>query len=589
MLGKNQIVQALDIETTPKPKVCVIDISDDVFLALRDCGINLIKGTLGSKVRVPKKNPYDSQKLVSNYEFPENLHEYDIVIIDLNNFNTKNYFWSENTKESHAQNHANYFVSRYPQTLFDPRPFGAAVLKMELDKMQGKKHIIICFGSDDYTIDYETVSVIGSNESNGENYTINIYSFSDAIQLGKKMYGEEVVILNEFNADLYSLLERNKNGIKYHQTFKIPMTFNGFESKVDQSFSPLITNTKNEIISFVKKDNYFSLYVFPQISSQDDFLKSFLQQIAPSIHPEIFPYATKYNWKKEPIYWLPNHKELVDSKRVVELEYEQRILEFEKAIAENTRRYSFLHDMLIESGDNLVKAIIKYLSWLGFSGVTEYDSISNTSTIFEEDIQIAINEGLLIIECKGLGGTSTDANCSQISKIKHRRCKERKSFDVYALYIVNHQRHLPPLTRKNPPFTDTQVNDALHDERGLLTTWQLFKLYFDIESGLISKSEAMKTFLNFGLIEFKPTDLVFVYEPSEILKGGTVCIVKIKDVELYVGEQLIIESSGDYSITEILEIRQSDMPVTKTKDGEYGLLLGTKIGKKSKIWKKVIR
>ena len=71
-----------------------------------------------------------------------------------------------------------------------------------------------------------------------------------------------------------------------------------------------------------------------------------------------------------------------------------------------------------------------------------------------------------------IGGTSKDEECSQIFKIKSRRMKELKRFDVFGLYIVNHQKHLPPLNRENPPFTENQIQDAINDERGLLTTWQ---------------------------------------------------------------------------------------------------------------------
>jgi hypothetical protein len=119
-------------------------------------------------------------------------------------------------------------------------------------------------------------------------------------------------------------------------------------------------------------------------------------------------------------YWLPNHKELLDNKKANKLEYEERTDRIDEDINENLCKFSFLHDILTETGENLVKALINYMSWLGFSDVIEYDSTNHASIVLEEDIQIPIKEGLLIIECKGIGGTSTDADCSQISKIKHR-------------------------------------------------------------------------------------------------------------------------------------------------------------------------
>ena len=126
-------------------------------------------------------------------------------------------------------------------------------------------------------------------------------------------------------------------------------------------------------------------------------------------------------------------------------------------------------------------------------------------------------DGLLVIEIKGIGGTSTDGQCSQIEKIKNRRMQERRNFDVFGLYIVNHQRYQPPLLRENPPFKREQIQDAENDKRGLLTTWQLFNLYFSIKNGCISKEEARKALLKYGLIEFSPQNCVSLGEPVKIL------------------------------------------------------------------------
>ncbi len=193
---------------------------------------------------------------------------------------------------------------------------------------------------------------------------------------------------------------------------------------------------------------------------------------------------------------------------------------------------------------------------------------------------------MLIIECKGIGGTSTDSDCSQISKIKHRRCKERNKFDVFALYIVNHQRYLPPLNRSNPPFNSNQIQDAINEERGLLSTWQLYNLYFDVDNGVISKNEARKSLLRYGLVDFKPKNLVFIDEPIEILKNGTVCIININNIELNIGDELIVERNGQYQKVILNGIQIDDKPVSSANSGEIGLLINSPIKKKSKLWKK---
>jgi len=207
--------------------------------------------------------------------------------------------------------------------------------------------------------------------------------------------------------------------------------------------------------------------------------------------------------------------------------------------------------------------------------------------IFEEDIQIDIPEGLLIIECKGIGGTSTDSDFNQISKIKHRRCKERGKFDVYALYLVNHQRYLPPLSRQNPPFSIEQIHDAINDERGLLTTWQLFNLYFDIENKIITRDEVKSAMLSYGFVEFKPSNLIYLDEPKELFQNGTICIININEIELSVKDSIYIEKNGKFEISKILDIQINSKSVPTASTGEIGIKLDKKVNKNAKLWKKV--
>ena len=171
---------------------------------------------------------------------------------------------------------------------------------------------------------------------------------------------------------------------------------------------------------------------------------------------------------------------------------------------------------------------MQFLQWLEFADVQIVDE--ETTTFNEEDIRIKCSKGLLIIEVKGLHGTSTDDDCRQIDKIKHRREKERQAFDVYGLYIVNHQKHLPPIIRDNPPFKEQQINDAVIEERGLLTTWQLFNVFFSIESGVISKKDTRETLTQFGLVSFKPKNYSDIWKTKECIErrnGNTIWIVLV--------------------------------------------------------------
>lgn len=344
-------------------------------------------------------------------------------------------------------------------------------------------------------------------------------------------------------------------------------------------------NQNGEIISYLEFSDRINTIVFPQINKKTDFLFDFLSTIAPSIFPEQFPFSTTFEWKKHEEYWLPNHSNLLEQESAIKKEYELKLTDCKEKIKENLIKFDFLHQIIIASGSSLVKSLIQYFSWLGFTKITDLDNTKSKSGILEEDIQIEIPEGLLVIECKGIGGTSTDADCSQISKIRHRRCKERGKFDVFALYIVNHQRFLPPVKRQNPPFTTHQIVDAKNDELGLLTTWQLFTLYFDIENKICTKEEARKAILKNGLIDFKPKNMIYVFEPEEFFNNGFVCIVKVKDIPLKIKDKLVIEKNGRFEKAEIIDIQLNGISVQNASSGELGLKFNKKIRKKSTLWK----
>jgi hypothetical protein len=576
-----------NLETIERPKLCCVDLDTNTINKLKKIGTNTFEGTLGAKVKVSYSPTSNSKYLLLNYNLPQNLHEYDITIVDLEHFATVEYKHEDHTRESLSDKTSTYLVSTYPQTVFDPRPFGSQLLKAELNKIGNRKHLLIIFSSESYNIDYEPIKITPGSHSRQAYIKYNIYSLLDYPSLAETIYGQEIKIC-KIQDDFRSLLEKHfsKNAF-YNQTFNQKTKWIKNKQENDENFIPLIKNLNDDIVSYIEVSERFNVIIFPQIDEKADFLFEFMSNIAPSLFPELFPFSTAFIWKQNEEYWLPNHSNLLDIEARIKTEYESKLLECKKRINENLLKFDFLHQIIIATGSTLVRSVINYFKWLGYTKIKNLDEIITKSNILEEDIQIEIPEGLLVIECKGIGGTSTDADCSQISKIKHRRCKERKKFDVYALYLVNHQRYLPPQKRQNPPFTIQQILDAKNDERGLLTTWQLFTLYSDIENGICTINDAKKSILEYGLVDFKPKDLIYIYEPTEFFKSGNICIVKIADILLNINDELFVEKNGKFQKALILDIQINGESVSKASSGELGLRFDKKIMKNSILWKKV--
>ncbi|MGR3175758.1 MAG: hypothetical protein ACUZ8N_14335 [Candidatus Scalindua sp.] len=590
IINKKETKQSLpdktqeSVKTVQKPQVCCLDLTDKDIDTLKKDGINIYQGTLGEKIIVPNYAEYKEHQLHLNHNFPPNVHEYDIFILNLHNSRTIAYKSDSHIRKNITGMSYLALRSSYPETLFDPRPFSSFLLKSELHKIRNRRCLIIVFTTGEYDVDYEPINISSDRVRGMDVVSYNIYSLFDYIPLSHSIFGKEMKTLSMRN-DLQVLLNKHIDSAVYNQTFNHPTSLENNKRVKDKKFFPLLVNQNEDIISYYNDSNHFDLLILPQFKNKGVFLSEFLKVIAPSISPELFPFSTQYLWKKDKEYWLPNEGKLELERKKVEKKYEQELEIIDKKTTQNKTEYAFLHEILTETGDALVDSLMNYLKWLGFTKIRDMDKENEKLQIKEEDLQIEIDTGLLIIEVKGIGGTSTDSECSQISKIKHRRCEERGAFDVFALYLVNHQRYMPPLKRKNPPFTMDQIRDAKNDKRGLLTTWQLFNIYFDIQNGILTKEEARNKFIEFGFVEFTPENLILIDTPKEFFKNGLVCIVNLDSIKLKVGEDLIVEKNGRYLKSKIKEIMKDDKHVDEASSGEFGLELSEPIKKKSKLWK----
>ena len=199
----------------------------------------------------------------------------------------------------------------------------------------------------------------------------------------------------------------------------------------------------------------------------------------------------------------------------------------------------------------------------------------DTPDFFEEDIQIDMGEkGLFVIEVKGINGTSTDAECSQIHKIKFRRCEERGCFDVKAIYIVNNERNVEPLKRTIPPFNERQIKDAIADKRGLIYTWQLFNLYFNIENEFITKEEARNKIEDVGLIDFIPQRLIYIGTPYKYYGNNTIVCLKIENEIIKSGDYFAYVKNERWHKVRILSIEKNKEQISETSNNDnYGFKL----------------
>ena len=222
----------------------------------------------------------------------------------------------------------------------------------------------------------------------------------------------------------------------------------------------------------------------------------------------------------------------------------------------------------------MVEAVKEYLEWLGYKDVKLIDGIED---VLREDIQVYDGEDLLIVEVKGIGGTSTDAECSQVAKHRRRREKENRDKNVIPIYIVNHQRYINPKSRENPPFSRDQIDYAENDERGLLTTWQLYQQYKLIEEGIFTKEETRLSMKKTGLITLLPVNFCYIGQIKEYFRKPKAGILNINGIEIKVGDEIWARKDERWLKGKVHSIQVDGNNVDKAASGEIGVVLDVEL------------
>lgn len=563
-----------------QPQILTLNLDNNVVHALSEKNYNVFDGTLGYQIKL--NIPYNSfEDCILQHHFPQNIHEFDLVILDQTNDKIIEYYKEDHKIKANKTTKEYKIRCHYPQNIFDPRPVSLTVLGNKLNSVLNKPSLLIAFCTGEETVEY---AMTESGYDGGKESYSN-YGFLHNAPYHQNKNGIKTKIVDG-DKELLTFLRKYNEQFSYGVIFTHPTKYVDSKPVYDPDFYPLILNQDNEIVGYLKKfDNGATILILPKVKDKTAFLTEFIEEIAPSITPAIFPDNVKNSWVTSKQYLLPNQAELLFQKEELLKKQIEELSKLEEAINQNTAKYIWLHDLLIKTDDELVNAVIKFLEWLGFKGPKNYDEI-NTSGIKEEDIQIETEEGLLILEVKGIGGTSKDSDCSQIGKIKARRIQQLKRFNVSGVYVVNHQRHLPPLERKNPPFTDHQMSDAKYDQRGLMTTWQLFNLYFLIEKGILNKKQAREAFFTNGYIDFIPKSYISLGKPNEYFKNNTIVIITLPDqLTITEGEELFLTHHDSYKKVKIESLQYKDQKVVSATGIEVGIQFEYAIAKGTALYK----
>lgn len=564
-----------------KTNICCLDLTQDCVEYLKGRGLNVYEGSLGSVFHIDwSKTNGSHKKLFVDVDYPENLQEYHVFVADTTNARDRDYKNEDHkTKEiDHRDNRCLIMVE--PVSVLDLRPFGTNRLEKALHSLSSHRRIEIVFVGPYIEVEY-TASRIAYYETShvGTYNNYSAWGLNPSGRVGKRTKYADTWISK-------CLFEGRTNALFYHQTFSLPYRWEGEQKVKDERYLSILDNEDGECVSYIyAPDKDFIKVVLPDVEDKAGLLKVLFEEVLFDVCSEYFPDIEAKRWIHRNTYWLPDELEIqgrIESKRL-EMEREISALEEEKeAISEKN---SFLKHLLTETGGSLVKAVKTFLEWLGFEKVTDKDETLKEGEIKEEDLCFDYEDSHIFMEVKGLKGTSTDAECSQIDKIVSRRMRQLNTTKVHGIYVVNHQRNVEPLKRQLPPFNDNQIKDAESQSRTLVYTMQLFSLYSDVENGYITKEQARKCFLQEGLVNCH-CHLTSIGVPYDYYQDDTVICLDLHNAQVSVGDTLYYKDSLQRLVgLKVESLQQEKQSFDTVNNGKTGIKVNQKVPRNKEIFK----
>ncbi|KAF6657436.1 hypothetical protein HFD91_15835 [Enterobacteriaceae bacterium EKM102V] len=419
---------------------------------------------------------------------PSNLHEAEIVVIDTG---LRNQLIKGRSSIKVIYNHTPSFIDLFPLDMNRALTDVFSTEKFQL-------LFIFCESYNEETYILQNEAGQHSQYQTNTYCFPNYYGFKPARRRGSRMN----IVEGKQAIEIKQCLERYLPNSNYNFVFNL--------IKGDKSTDvPLLRNEAGEDVCFIRKMGSKLVFFLPEIYDKPGFLFDLFNNVLPDIgfSKEIFPNHGNFKWIK---YF--DYISLEERNKIIDIENEKS--RHQEALSSLQKEYERVHSkeeniklraMLKETGDDLVSAVKWFLEYIGFANVVDPDKDVdvNAGEVFEEDLNFEQNGIHFLLEVKGIGGNSTDAQCAQISKIALRRKKANPGNTYKAVYIVNHRRYKAPKEREPIPFNENQITDAEIANRGMTFTYELFNIYHMIESGVISKEAARETFKQEGLLDFR--------------------------------------------------------------------------------------
>jgi len=236
--------------------------------------------------------------------------------------------------------------------------------------------------------------------------------------------------------------------------------------------------------------------ILPQFKDYPEVITKLLK-IYGRLFPKYFPEISDLDWMKSDKYY-PKEVSLIDDEikqLVQETEKEVKTLQTKKTKLK--REYSYLRDLLTESGDKLKKAVIKTLSEVFKLDVQDMDKDKKTN--FKEDILIKESPPILT-EVKGI--KRSYPSFTYVTQVLSNLLKGRDEYpDAIGGLILNLDRNKEPDERSDA-YTKADEEKQLK-EIVYIDTRVLFDLSIAVIDHKMPIKDAKDILFQKGRVKFK--------------------------------------------------------------------------------------
>ena len=227
------------------------------------------------------------------------------------------------------------------------------------------------------------------------------------------------------------------------------------------------------------------------------------------------PAEAPADWLEADEYAFPELQALVAKRDEEKKRFAEILADYDRQIKDlKTGGQEEFHRLLNGEGAALKKAVVATFRYLGGGRIVDVDQYwKNTIRDKEEDawiidpadmpVEAGLRKGeLVILLARGGKNWATDDECALLQKYKGRRMQEFDNTRMKAVLVGNYFSAAEAKSRPNP-FSAAQIEEALKDGNGLLTSYELFRAVKAEKENRISKDAIRDQIrLKTGLIAF---------------------------------------------------------------------------------------